>query len=71
LLNGSAGSAIVLVNYTYQPIKMLTIDLKLDRAVKQVVSTQGSKVQLQTAGLPAGQTRLKLPLKSVDIILLK
>ena len=71
LLTGSAGSAIVLVNYTYQPINSLTIDVKLARAVKQVISTQGSNVQLQTTRLSSAHTRLKLPLKSVDIILLK
>jgi hypothetical protein len=50
----------------------LTIDVKLPGTVKQAVSTQGSTIQLQTAA-PAsgGMTRLKLPLKSVDIILLK
>jgi hypothetical protein len=71
LLSGANGSALVLANYTYQPIDSLTIDLKLAQPVRQAVSTQGSQIQLQTIEKSTGQIRLKLPLKSVDIILLK
>jgi hypothetical protein len=69
LLKGPEGSALVLINYTYQPIGSLTIDLKLSKPVKQAVSTEGSKVQLQTQS--DGRIRLKMPLKWTDIILLK
>jgi hypothetical protein len=47
----------------------MTIDLKLPPgSVKQAVSTQGAKVQIEqtTDGI-----RLTMPLKSVDIVLLK
>lgn len=67
-LKGENASAVVLVNYTYQPINSLAIDLKLSAPVKQAVSVQGSQVQLQKT---TNGVQLNLPLKSVDIILLK
>jgi len=60
LLTGPNGSALVLANYTYQPIDSLTIDVKLSEPVKQVISTEGSKVQLQTTGQSDGRIRLKV-----------
>lgn len=71
LLSGTNGSALVLANYTYQPIDSLTIDLKLAQPVRQAISTQGNQIRLETIEKSTGQIRLKLPLKSVDIILLK
>jgi hypothetical protein len=67
LLTGPDGSALVLANYTYQPIKSLTVDLKLSRRVKRAVSTEGSKARLQKT---AQGVRLELPLEWTDIILL-
>ena len=69
LLAGPEGSALVLANYTYQPINSLTIDLKVSEPVRQAVSTEGSRVQLQTQS--DGRIRVKVPLKWTDIILLK
>lgn len=69
-LSGANGSAVVLANYTYQPIKQLNVDVKLPAGVKikQAVSTQGNPVQIQQT---AEGIRLILPLNSVDIVLLK
>lgn len=69
LLTGASGSALVLANYTYQPIDRLTIDLKLSESVKRAISTQGNRVEIKSLGNQ--RARLTLPLKSVDIILLK
>ena len=69
LLTGAKGSAVVLANYTYQPVSALTVDLKLSQPVKQATSAHGSQVRLEQ--LSDGQIRLTLPLRSVDIILLK
>ncbi|MGI8787438.1 MAG: hypothetical protein ACR2HG_06745 [Pyrinomonadaceae bacterium] len=71
LLTGSNGSALVLANYTYQPITSLTIDLKLVRRVKQAVSVEGNSVKLQMINGSTGRIHLTLPLKWTDIILLK
>lgn len=69
LLEGANGSAIVLSNYTYQPIGSLQIDVKLTKPFRQAVSTEG--VRVKTSKLPDGRTRLILPLNWTDIILLK
>jgi hypothetical protein len=67
LLTGQAGSALVLANYTYQPIRSLTVDVKLPGRVARAVSTEGSQVQLEQT---AQGVRLKLPLDCTDIVVL-
>ncbi|HRH44832.1 MAG TPA: hypothetical protein PKY82_24550 [Pyrinomonadaceae bacterium] len=69
LLTGNEGSAIVLANYTYQPIKSLTIDLKLSKPFKQAVSIEGKQVNWQK--IDNERIRLQLPLEWTDIILLR
>lgn len=68
LLAGENGSAVVLANYTYQPIKALTLDVRLSKNFSRAASVEGSKIQ--TSKLPDGKVRLILPLKWTDIILL-
>ena len=68
LLSGAKGSAVVLVNYTYQPIRALTVDLKLSQPITRAVSTEGRDVRMEKT--PAG-VRLHLPLDWTDIILLQ
>lgn len=69
LLEGADGTAIVLANYTYQPIDSLQIDVKLTKPFRRAVSTEG--VRINTSKIPGGRTRLVLPLNWTDIILLK
>lgn len=69
LLEGIEGSAIVMANYTYQPIKNLTIDVKLSKPFKKAVSIEGKKVIVQKSD--KGKVRLQMPLDWTDIILLK
>jgi hypothetical protein len=69
LLTGSNGSALVLVNYTYKPIKLLTVDLEISTPVKEAVSIEGARVKMTQ--LSPNRIRLKLPLEWTDIILLK
>jgi hypothetical protein len=69
LLTGPRGSAIVLVNYTYQPIKKLSLRISRDlgHAVTGATSTEGVPVELRRdeAGIV-----LDLPLDWTDIVLL-
>lgn len=68
LLTGNEGSAIVLANYTYQPIKSLTIDLPSVKPFKQAISIEGKQIKVERLN---GKVRLHLPLDWTDIILLK
>lgn len=69
LLAGASGAALVLANYTYQPIQSLTVDLKLPQAqlkrLTRAVSTEGKPVRLQKM---SGGVRLTLPLEWTDIV---
>lgn len=69
LLTGPNGAALVLANYTYQPIRSLAVDLKLPGLKKRVraVSTDGKPVQVEKTGTGV---RLRLPLDGTDIVLL-
>jgi hypothetical protein len=67
-LQGNEGSVIVLANYTYQPIKDLTIDLQISKPFKKAVSIEGKKVKVQKIN---GKVRVQLPLEWTDMILLK
>jgi hypothetical protein len=69
LLTGEAGAAIVLANYTYQPIAELAVDVSLpaDASFKDPVSTEGKPVKAERT--PQG-IRLHLPLEWTDIVLL-
>lgn len=68
LLTGPAGSALVLVNYTYHPIDALTVDVELSQPVTRATSTEGVAVHMEqtTNGI-----RLHLPLAWTEIILLE
>jgi len=67
LLTGPAGSALVLANYTYAPVKQLTVDVKVAHQVARAVSTEGKPVKMTK--IPGG-VRLTLPLDWTDIVLL-
>jgi len=67
LLTGPKGSALVLANYTYQPIKELQVDVKLAQPVSKAVSCERGNVPCEKI---AGGVRLKLPLEWTDIVLL-
>lgn len=69
LLTGANGSALILANYTYQPIAALNVDVKVTKPFKQIVSTEG--VRVKYSKLPDGRIRVTLPLKWTDIILFK
>ena len=70
LLTGDKGSALVLVNYTYQPVDALTVDVKLSHPVTRAraVSTEGREVSVEKT---ADGVRLRLPLEWTDIVLLQ
>ena len=67
LLTGPEGSALVLVNYTYQPIPALKIQLPVIPPFRQAVSTEGVKVEVRRTQTGA---ELTLPLEWTDIVLL-
>ncbi len=67
LLTGPAGSALVLANYTYKPIRSLTVDLKLSGPIGRAVSAEGKPIRQQKT--PTG-IRLELPLDWTDIVVL-
>ena len=69
LLTGSEGSVIVLANYTYQPIKDLTIDVQISKPFQQAVSIEGKVVKVQK--IEGGKVRLQLPLDWTDMIILR
>ncbi len=68
LLTGAVGSGLVLVNYTYQPINALRIDVKLSHPVTRATSTEGVVVRMEKT---ADGVRLHLPLEWTDIVLLE
>ena len=68
LLTGKADSALVLVNYTYQPVKELTVRLAPSCKFTTATSTEGVPVQIKKT---AAGTELTLPLEWTDIIVLK
>jgi hypothetical protein len=69
LLTGSHGSALVLVNYTYEPIEKLTLRIQCDlgHAVARAISTEGNAIDVRTEG---NVVVLELPLEWTDIVLL-
>ncbi len=69
LLTGTNGSAIVLANYTYQPINSLMIDVKIAKPVKSATSVEGKTVKIVKQA--NGRVTLELPLDWTDIIILK
>lgn len=69
LLNGINGSAIVLANYTYQPVKALIIDVKIPNPVKIAESVEGNNVKIVKQS--EGKITLETSLDWTDIIILK
>ncbi|MGI8669931.1 MAG: hypothetical protein ACR2J3_08835, partial [Aridibacter sp.] len=69
LLTGTNGSAIVLANYTYQPISSLQIDVKISKPIKTATSIEGKTVKILKQS--EGRITLELPLAWTDIIILK
>ncbi|MGI8545513.1 MAG: hypothetical protein ACR2MD_18810, partial [Aridibacter sp.] len=69
LLTGTNGSAIVLANYTYQPIKSLQIDVKISKPIKTAISVEGKSVKIIKQA--DGRVTLELPLEWTDIIILR
>jgi len=67
LLTGPRGSALVLVNYTYEPIPRLKVAVRLAHGVATAVSTEGAAVAMEKTD--RGIT-LELPLDGTDIVLL-
>jgi len=68
LLTGKAGSALVLVNYTYQPVKELKVLITPQCKFTTATSTEGVPVQVIRT---AKGTELTLPLEWTDIVVLK
>jgi hypothetical protein len=68
LLDGAHGAVVVLVNYTYQPIADLSVDVKLSRDVKRATSAEGANVRMDKT---ADGLRLHLPLGWTDFVTLK
>ena len=66
-MTGTAGSALVLANYTYQPIDELRIRVKLSHPVSRAVSLEG--VPLTVTPEQDGIS-VQLPFIWTDIILL-
>lgn len=67
LLTGAAGSALVLVNYTYEPIARLRVTLRGRPMPSRAVSTEGAAVDVRSG--PDGPV-VELPLQWTDIVLL-
>jgi len=67
LLTGPEGSAIVLVNHGYKPIKHLLIVVKLPHPVLTAISTEGAAVRVRGDG---DFKALEMPLEWTDIVLL-
>jgi hypothetical protein len=67
-LEGDKGAAVVLVNYTYRPIRMLKVQIRTDRQFTRAVSTEGHSVDFRPS---RGGAELRLPLAWTDIILLE
>lgn len=80
IFDASAGSALVLANFTYEPIKELKVELTLPKAIKSIRSTsrqsgisfqsKASTPEQRTAGYPVTVT-FTTPLDLNDIILCK
>jgi len=68
LLTGPQGSALVLVNYTYQPIPALRVRLTPSCKFTTATSTEGVPVQITKT---ADGAELTLPLELTDIVVLK
>ncbi len=69
LLTGPVGSALVLVNHTYQPIQNLRIELAQAPEFQKAISTEGVPVRVDRPA--TGPVVLELPLEWTDIILLQ
>ncbi|MHB1035374.1 MAG: hypothetical protein ACYC35_11360 [Pirellulales bacterium] len=70
LLTGPQGSAIVLVNHGYKPIRRLRMMVRLPQAVRTAVSTEGAPVEIKQPGNDGKGVMLELPLDWTDIVLL-
>ena len=66
LISGPKGSAVVLANYTYQPVDKLTLDVHRDFST--ATSIEGVPVKLEKTD---HGVHLELPLKWTDIVILK
>ncbi len=69
LLKAPGGLALVLVNYTYQPIKTLQITVKTDLPIKSAASSEGVPVKIISR--EKGYVVLEMPLEWTDIVVLK
>jgi hypothetical protein len=69
LLSGPAGSAIVLINHTYQPIPTLRIELASAPPFQKATSTEGVPVRVDRPDNT--KAILELPLEWTDIVLLQ
>ena len=68
-LDGPAGAAIVLANYTYKPIDSLTIKIRTRKQFTRASSGIGTPVTI--VNQKGGELTLRLPLEWTDIITLK
>lgn len=66
-LSGTNGAVVVLVNYTYQPINELTVEIKTSENYKSAISTEGAAVKMNRSN---DSLLLKLPLNKTDMIVL-
>ncbi len=69
LLSGPKGAVLVLVNYTYRPIDLLTVDVRLDQPITRAVSTEGHEATL--VKMPDGRLRVRVPLEWTDMVVLQ
>lgn len=69
LLEGREGLALVLVNYTYEPIKKLEVAIRTSRRITKAVSSEGKRVKIVRR--KRGKVIIRLPLDWTDIVILK
>jgi hypothetical protein len=68
VLQGPAGVALILANYTYQPIDNLHVKINLNDLPTHALSTEGAAVRIDKT---EQGIELQLPLKWTDIVILK
>ncbi len=69
LLEAPNGLAVVLVNYTYQPIKSLILTVRTDRPIKSATSADGASVKILSRDKE--KVVLEMPFEWTDIVILK
>ncbi len=68
LLEGTPASAVLLANFTYEPVQELTVTVRAARKFASATSTENGEVALENVD---GGVRFTLPLEWTDIVVLK